>query len=92
MIVIIKSIEWTCSIDVTRRAVSAMADNTPTIEQFRPAVLTVLRDGQLRPVGEVRELVANHLNLVSRKPDCWTDPSAVTTRSQTMVVQSKLVV
>lgn len=63
MIVKRKSIEWTCSIDVTRRAVSAMADNTPTIEQFRPVVLTVLRDGQLRPFGEVCELVANHLNL-----------------------------
>lgn len=40
-----------------------MVDNTPTIDQFRPVVLRVLKDGQVRPVGEVCELVATHMGL-----------------------------
>ena len=38
-------------------------DNTPTIDQFRPAVLRVLADGQVLPVRELCELVADHRGL-----------------------------
>lgn len=38
-------------------------DNTPTIDQFRPAVLRVLNDGQERAIRDVRELVANQMQL-----------------------------
>lgn len=39
------------------------SDNTPTIDQFRPAVLRVLADGQERAVRDVYELVATHMGL-----------------------------
>lgn len=38
-------------------------DNTPTIDQFRPAVLRVLNDGVVRPVRQVCELAADHMGL-----------------------------
>ncbi|QOR45972.1 restriction endonuclease [Trueperella pecoris] len=38
-------------------------DLTPTIDQFRPATLGVLADGQERSVAEIVELVAEHMRL-----------------------------
>lgn len=42
---------------------SASVDNTPTIDQFRPAVLRVLSDGNERTFREVCELAANYLEV-----------------------------
>lgn len=39
------------------------SDNTPRIDQFRPAVLRVLADGQERAVREVCHRVATHMGL-----------------------------
>lgn len=39
------------------------SDNTPTIDQFRPAVLRVLADGQERAVRTVYELAATHMGM-----------------------------
>ncbi|MDO5722130.1 MAG: restriction endonuclease [Actinomycetaceae bacterium] len=39
------------------------SDNTPTIDQFRPAVLRVLRDGATRSRMEIAEAVADHMGL-----------------------------
>lgn len=38
-------------------------DNTPTIDQFRPAVLRVLNDGEVRQIRDVIGLVADHMEL-----------------------------
>lgn len=38
-------------------------DETPSIDQFRPVVLRVLNDRQIRPFREICELAANHMNL-----------------------------
>lgn len=38
-------------------------DNTPTIDEFRPVVLRVLQDGQVRHVREICELVAESMGL-----------------------------
>ncbi|MDY5128967.1 winged helix-turn-helix domain-containing protein [Actinotignum urinale] len=38
-------------------------DNTPTIDQFRPAVLRTLANGQAYAIRDIRELVANYMGL-----------------------------
>ena len=38
-------------------------DNIPTIDEFRPVVLRVLQDGQVRHVREICELVADSMRL-----------------------------
>ena len=38
-------------------------DKTPTIDEFRPVVLRVLQDGQVRHVREICELVADSMGL-----------------------------